>query len=172
MPQLPAFPFFVIGLIIVLAFLFFVADTFLDVIEKPKLKTKRLLSPAELTFYNYLVRATKGQYIIATHVPLSDVLKRQNRLARPLYTMFTKGHLDFVLVHPISGDPFLALELDDSTHMTPNAQNRDERKSKLLFAAKLPLYRFQVGQKWTESQITNILTELRNRNQASTAPPP
>lgn len=166
MPFVTSFPFLLVALVIVIAVLYVLADSLLGAIETPNLKTRRLLSPAELSFYNYLTRATRGQYIIATHIPISDILKRQSRLARSLYTMFTKGHLDFVLVHPISGDPFLAIELDDSTHMTPNAQDRDERKGKLLTAANLPLCRFQVGQKWNESQITNILTELKNRNQA------
>lgn len=93
-------------------------------------------------------------------VPLSEVFQRREFLDKDLYTMYMNGHVDFLLLHPISWEPVAGIEIDDSTHQTPGGRERDKRKDYLFEQAKLPLRRFRVGEEWEVEGIRTWLLDL------------
>lgn len=129
--------------------------------QPARIKSHRLLSPAETEFYNYLKRVTQGRFIIAVKTPLKDVFKYDGWLEPELYSMFANGHVDFLVLHPRSAEPILAIELDDSTHITAAAKDRDARKDRLFSGAKLPLKRVKAGKVWGDAEKNLILDLLK-----------
>lgn len=131
------------------------------VLSAPKgVRTRRLLSDSEAAFYWTLLKATEGRWVVLPKVPLSYFLRRLEYLPRAFYTMLENGHVDFLLVHPRSWEPAIAIELDDSSHQTPGRQERDRRKEVLLRAAGLPLLRWKVGEQWDVEEIARRLRTL------------
>ena len=98
----------------------------------PYRRRDHLLTAAELSFYGVLSRVVEGRFQVAWKVRMADVLwvpggtaDRQRHLNRIL-----AKHLDFVLCHPGSSAPVLAIELDDSSHGERHWYNA-ERRSQL-----------------------------------------
>jgi hypothetical protein len=155
-----------IAILVIALLLFSVLTAFLQAfIEKNRkleMQSKRLLSPAEAAFYKFLAQTVGSRYVINCKTPLDDVLKqpRGQRMSKPLFGMYKTGHIDFLVIHPLSTEPILAIELDDSTHLTAAAKDRDQRKDKLLAAANLPLMRVSPSTKWGEKEKQMINTVL------------
>jgi len=138
---------------------------FLERDQNLEIHSRRLLSPAEASFYKFLNQTIQSRYIINCQTPLQTFLKKsqQQSMSKRLYTMYKSGHIDFLLLHPLSTEPILAIELDDSTHITPAAKDRDQRKEQLLTAANLPLVRISTTSKWGEVERQAILSKLNDR---------
>jgi hypothetical protein len=124
------------------------------------IRTKKLLSNAEIAFFKILAKANQGRYVIALKIPLDEIFQRREMLDKDLYSMYANGHVDFLLVHPLSWQPVGAVELDDSTHRTPGGRERDSRKDFLFQQAKLPLTRFRVGEDWQAENIQQWIASL------------
>ena len=110
------------------------------------LSTRKLLSYQEAAFLKTLRKASGRRYIIAMKVRLNDVFSTRQELGNDLFRMYMNGHIDFLLVHPLSWEPVAGIELDDSTHQTPGARERDVRKDVLFHQAKLPIKRFLLNE--------------------------
>jgi hypothetical protein len=109
------------------------------------LSTRKLLTYQEAAFLKTLKKACGRRYVIAIKVRLNDVLYTREELGNELFRMYMNGHIDYLLVHPLSWEPVAGVELDDSTHQTPGARERDARKDVLFQQAQLPLKRFLLG---------------------------
>lgn len=117
----------------------------------------RLLSDSEAAFYWTLRKAVGERWVIAVKVPLAQIMKRRSHLPSGLYTMLQSGHVDFLLLHPRSWEPVIAIELDDTTHETPIRQERDRRKSDLFQLVGIPLLRWRVGESWNVEEIAQAI---------------
>jgi hypothetical protein len=135
-----------------------------------KLYARRTLTTAEGRFYDFLSETVKEQFIIQTKVPLRDLFRKYGWLEKGLYTMHSRGHIDFLLLEPITKQPVLAIELDYTSHDTPKGRDADKRKEELLKRANLPLRRIRVGKLWgLEEQrvIREALAEPLNLSRGS-----
>ncbi len=117
----------------------------------------RLLSDSEAAFYWTLKKAIGERWVIAVKVPLTQIMKRRMYLPSGLHTMLENGQVDFLLLHPRSWEPVVAIELDDTTHLTPIRQERDRRKDELFRIAGIPLLRWRVGQSWNVEEIAQAI---------------
>lgn len=117
----------------------------------------RLLSDSEAAFYWTLKKAIGERWVIAVKVPLAQMMKRRVYLPSGLHTMLENGQVDFLLLHPRSWEPVVAIELDDATHLTPIRQERDRRKDELFRIAGIPLLRWRVGQSWNVEEIAQAI---------------
>jgi hypothetical protein len=66
-------------------------------------------------------------------------------------------HLDFVLCHPESSAPILAIELDDSSHREGKRMKRDSFVDAALDAAKLPLLRVSVRRSYSPQELADLI---------------
>lgn len=122
-----------------------------------RIRPLRLLSESEAAFYWTLKKAIGERWVIAVKVPLAQIMKRRRHLPRGLYQMLEYGHVDFLLLHPRSWEPVIAIELDDTSHLTSVRRDRDRRKDELFRIAGIPLLRWQVGQNWSVEEIAQKL---------------
>jgi Protein of unknown function (DUF2726) len=113
-----------------------------------RLYASRTLTTAEGRFYDFLSETVNGQYVIQPKVPLRDLFRKYGRLEKGLYTMHSRGHVDFLLLERVTKQPVLAIELDYTSHDTPKGRDADMRKEELLKLAHLPLCRVRVGKLW------------------------
>ncbi|MDY7109277.1 MAG: DUF2726 domain-containing protein [Planctomycetota bacterium] len=102
-----------------------------------------LLTKAERSFLGVLRQAVGDEYLIFAKIRLADLVwipkgtdSRQRHLNR-----VTPRHIDFVLCDHNAIRPFLAIELDDSSHARPDRRSRDAFVDSALAAAGLPLLR-------------------------------
>jgi hypothetical protein len=130
-----------------------------------QLRADRLMTESELCFYKYLHGITQGEWIIGVKLPLKTVFKHMARLDEPLHKMYHYGHVDFLLLDPLSSLPVLAIELDDWRHQLPVRQDRDQRKNELFQRAGLRLERVPVGERWDHETARKIKAALPNYRQ-------
>jgi len=133
-------------------------------VRRPRLpyrKRDHLLTAAERSFYGVLRRVVAGRYQVAWKVRMADVLwipggtgNRQRHLNRIL-----AKHLDFVLCHPDSSAPVLAIELDDSSHREGKRRKRDSFVDAALSAAELPLLRVPVRRSYSPQELADLIRE-------------
>jgi len=127
----------------------------------PYRRRDHLLTAAELSFYGVLSRVVEGRFQVAWKVRMADVLwvpggtaDRQRHLNRIL-----AKHLDFVLCHPGSSAPVLAIELDDSSHGERQRRERDSFVDAALSAAQLPLLRVPVRRSYSPQELAEVIAE-------------
>ncbi len=115
---------------------------------------KYLLTPSEQIFFNRLQEYIKDRdYIICPKVRLGDIIgiekKRWHRvwtfIGRPwtVSGKLDRSHIDFLLIDRKSSLIRYAIELDDSSHASPQARYHDRVKTEACESVELPLLRFQ-----------------------------
>ena len=129
-----------------------------------KLYVRAQMTEAEGRFHDFLRNTIGNQFIIETKTPLKDLIKKYGWLERELYIMYRQGHIDFLILEPVSRQPVLAIELDDPSHDTPRGQDRDQRKDELFKRANLPLVRVRKGKLWGTDERKLIRQALRLEN--------
>src|SRR3990170_209703 len=149
-------------LVAVLAALIILALLRVLVARRPGLPYRtrdHLLTAAERSFYGVLLQVIDKRYHVAWKVRIADVLwipgsttNRQRHWNRIL-----AKHLDFVLCHPESSAPILAIELDDSSHRDGKRRQRDSFVDAALDAAELPLLRVPARRSYSPQELAELI---------------
>ena len=125
--------------------------------------TGPLLTPAERLFHATLCQAVGRRAVVMPKVRLYDV-------ARPAtgdggsHALAMRQHLDFVLADPTTLLPLAAVELDDSTHKSLDARQRDSVKDAALTGAGIPIYRVKARHSYSVDDLTHILELALSRS--------
>lgn len=125
-----------------------------------RVRRKLPLSMAEISLYRHLARGCPARYLLVAPAPLASFLRFEGRLDETLAETLEEGAVDFLLLHPTSGEPLLAIELDDSTNDTPAARYKDRHEAELLERARVPLFRTRLGSKWAEELEEAVLNAV------------
>lgn len=95
-----------------------------------------LANPANLLRVTWKVRL--GDLVTPEHgLEKSESTSLRNRV--------NQQHLDFVVVRARDAQPLVMIELDDKSHNTQAARQRDKKKTAALTSAGFPLLRVQVS---------------------------
>ncbi|WP_051303381.1 DUF2726 domain-containing protein [Psychromonas aquimarina] len=121
---------------------------------------ENLLTNAEQNFYNQLKRHIPAQFNINQKVRLADITKPTNNNIKLLHKVQAK-HVDFVITEQKSSKILCAIELDDSSHLSTSAFQRDNEKNIALNSAKIPLIRIRNTRKYTEGTFRLITQHLK-----------
>ena len=115
-----------------------------------------LLTKREYHFYNMLRRETDARgLLIHPKVGVKDLLQVTTKKQYMKYfRQIAQKHVDFVICDQ-SLHVLFALELDDSSHDTQNAKERDHFKDMAFRAAKIPLKRIR---EYDERAIRELFT--------------
>lgn len=121
----------------------------------PYRKTGKLLSDGELRFFLLLWNLIDDQTVIFTKVRLADLVKvdRSQPEVQKWQNKINQKHADFVLCDFSNCDPYLVIELDDSSHNSPKAQARDREKNAILEAAGVALLRVKVTSRYDSEEL-------------------
>jgi hypothetical protein len=128
----------------------------------PYARKQYLLSKAEFSFYRVLSQAGDGSFVVCPKVRLGDLLYVKKGADKPMgwINKINRNHIDFVLCNPQTMQVVAAVELDDSSHDSEKARQRDEVKNKACASAGLPLFRFRAQRSYDPSKILQDLSQL------------
>lgn len=116
------------------------------------------LSAAERSFYQVLLMALGDRATVCPKIGLWDLFF----VARPHENPGAKAHIDrkhvdFLVCQPITMQPLLGIELDDSSHQRPDRQQRDADVEAVFETAGLPLIRIQVQRSYNTRDLMKQL---------------
>lgn len=116
-----------------------------------------LMTPAEMNFYERLFAIAGDRYWVFAQVHLDDLLDHRikGQSWRGALSAIQRKSVDYVLCDRQSMKTVYAVELDDSSHDTPERQERDKRVEQLLASVDLPLVRFRDVSVMTDEQIAH-----------------
>ena len=140
----------------------------------PYRRKECLLTNAERSFYEVLVRAVGNQWLVFPKIRVSDLLSVKSTPNRQSYrNKIQSKHADFVLCRKDTVGPVLVIELNDSSHDAPERRERDAFVGRAYRAAGLPFLsiRVQKGYPPAElaSQIALAISGNANGNEKAVA---
>lgn len=130
--------------------------------EFPFYKNPYFLTNAEKSFFRVLSSIVSDRYIICCQVGLGSLV-RINKKGREWWVhrgRLGQKSLDFVLLDKNTLEPKMAIELDDSSHLLPNRQKRDEFVEKVMEVAGIPLIRIKNQSSYDIQELKNQLKIL------------
>ena len=120
--------------------------------EFTDVQPKEFLSPAEKEFKEYLRQRLPEDIEIHCKVRLADILKTETK-----YRKIIMMHIDFVLLDANTQKVMLAIELDDKSHDTAKAKERDAIKNEALYKSGIKLIRVPNSDKYHPALIKKII---------------
>lgn len=129
-------------------------------------QSKPLLTPAESAFYKYLNICCNAYNIkICPKVRMEDFIQTKAQNPREYYKFrgyIKSRHIDFLLCDE-SMNILCAIELDDTSHMTTNAQKTDEMKNEIYEAIGIQLFRVSTQADYKEAVKTIMLYTISEK---------
>ena len=130
----------------------------------PYKKNKYLFSLAERSFYNVLEKITsKENYLLFSKVRMEDLLWIPRSI--PSKERFgwrnriKSRHVDFLICDKENISPLLVIELDDSSHNTIKAKQKDNFVDKVFKDAKIPLLRVKAKKYYSEEEVLKEINQ-------------
>lgn len=130
---------------------------------RPRYATRKsLLSQAEIAFHKVLLEAVPEAPIFPK-VRVADVMDAAERFSGD-FLRISQKHFDWVLCHPVSFEPLIAIELDDSSHQWSDKQRKnDQVKDDAAREAGIALLRFPWQSQYEAAQIRNRIGEVLDK---------
>ncbi len=118
------------------------------------------LTTPEMSFYVSLHKAVGTQAVICPKVGLKDIffLGKDTKDYMKYWGKISQKHVDFLLCDPKTMNPFCGIELDDASHESAKAKERDAFVEKVYKDAELPLVRVKTQPSYTIEDIIRVLT--------------
>lgn len=124
-----------------------------------------LLTPAELSFFNVLRKIAGKKFTIAIKVRVADLIEC-SPAAWKAYGQKTAGqHVDFVLLAPKDLRIVACIELDDRSHRTERAYQKDKVKTEILYEAGIPLVRVPVRREYDKKELKKQIKDTLKRTE-------
>lgn len=131
-------------------------------------KIESLITEGEMPFYRVLKSAVGSKLVICPKVDMKSVVKA----AIPsgdwtAYNKIKEKHVDFLLCKPDTMEPWLAIELQDSSHNRTKQQKRDQEKRSALKSAGVPLLEVQWHASYDPKKLQQQMIEaVKSQQQA------
>lgn len=121
-------------------------------------RKKSLLTPTEKQFYDILkVKCDSRNLLIYPKVRIEDYIEVTTQKQKNKYRGRIKSrHIDFLVCDAYT-NILMAIELDDRSHNTPEAQEVDEFKNKLFEHVNIPLARIKTNPEAYNAEIERNL---------------
>ncbi|MEI8174408.1 MAG: DUF2726 domain-containing protein [bacterium] len=117
---------------------------------KHYVKRNYLMSKAEHEFFKALQETVKDKYYIVPQVQLSKIVEvnHYEHFKRKYFNKIDRKSVDFVLFNKEYFTPYMAIELDDSSHMLPPREVRDDFVGSILERVSIKLVRVPVAKSY------------------------
>ena len=125
----------------------------------PYYLNQKFLSFAEQNFLHVLEQVTENKAAIFAKVNLGDLFYVKHQKWGRYRAKIDRKHVDFLICHPKTYKPVLAIELDDSSHNNAKAKARDEFKDTVFKAAGLPLLRVPVQHTYNTKELQQVIIQ-------------
>lgn len=127
--------------------------------DLPYEKNPKFLSTAEKSFYKVLYQVIGKKYLIFAKVRLADIIrvKAGTKDYCGANNKIQSKHIDFIVINPQSLEPVIAVELDDSSHNSDRAKEKDIFKDDIFDACGVRIVRFKAQKAYTVEEIRSGL---------------
>lgn len=119
---------------------------------------KSVMTDREKIFYHKLLFAVGDKYLVFPQIHLSSIFSQYVK-GQSFSAAFKKVNsisVDYIIVDKVTLDTLLAIELDDKTHNSKKAYDKDIEKDNLFKSINLPLIRFD-SIKISNEEINKII---------------
>ncbi|AGS38467.1 MAG: hypothetical protein ACJA2Y_000637 [Cycloclasticus pugetii] len=127
----------------------------------PYQKLDALFTPAERSFYGVLEQIKGDSAIVLGKVRVADVIKPNKGLSRSewqkAFNKISAKHFDFLLCKNDDLSVLCAIELDDSSHLSKNRQQRDEFLRGACEASSVPLIQVPAKAGYVIAEVNDLL---------------
>ncbi|MCZ2798861.1 DUF2726 domain-containing protein [Vibrio alginolyticus] len=129
----------------------------------PYIPKDRLLSNAELSFYQVLNSILCDNVTLFSKVRIADIvgikkgLDAKNRMSH--LGKIAQKHVDFVITDAKTSKIIAAIELDDSSHESERSKKRDKFVNDVFASANIPLVRFPAKRGY---QLPDLMSQLEH----------
>jgi len=128
------------------------------------------LSPAEVSLFHVLEKMVQGQKLILSKVSLGDLFYVSSKdNSTTYYNKINRKHVDFLLCDPKTLNPFLGIELDDSSHKRADRVERDDFVNEVFAAAGLPLVHVPAQQTYNIQELASLFKQALAQRSVSNA---
>jgi hypothetical protein len=115
---------------------------------------KPFLTPAEIAYYRMLRMIFADRYLIFAQVRVVDLCEVLDRpVNQGAVNRIDRRHVDFVLCHPRTFKPMVAIELDDSTHDRPYRRRKDAFLDEVFRVIGMKLVRQRVRLVYSHDEV-------------------
>lgn len=122
----------------------------------PYRKKTFLLSRAEYAFDKVLSDVVGDRFYIGRQVPLSSIVEVTTTY-KPYRSKIDKKTIDFVLFNKAGYTPYLAIELDDRSHLRLDRIKRDQFVESVLSKAGIRLARVENSYEYDKNKLLNTI---------------
>lgn len=122
----------------------------------PYRKKSFLLTKTEYAFDKVLTEAVQDKYYIGRQVPLSSIIEVTTTY-KPYRSKIDKKTIDFVLFNKAGYTPYLAIELDDPSHLRMDRIERDRFVEEVLHKADIRLKRIKTAYSYNPEEIAEVI---------------
>jgi hypothetical protein len=124
---------------------------------KHYVKKNYLMSKAEHEFFKVLQEAVKDRYYIVPQVQLSKIIEvnKYEKNKRVYRNKIDRKSVDFVLFNKEYFTPYVVIELDDSSHMLPEREERDGFVDSILNRVGIKIVHIKVSKNYNIEEISN-----------------
>ena len=122
---------------------------------KHYVKKNYLMSKAEHEFFKVLQEVVKDKYYIVPQVQLSKIIEvnKYEHFKRKYFNKIDRKSVDFVLFNKEYFTPYMVIELDDTSHMLPVRENRDDFVDSILNRVGIKIIHIPVSNSYDLSNI-------------------
>ena len=122
---------------------------------KHYVKKNYLMSKAEHEFFKVLQEAVKDRYYIVPQVQLSKIIEvnKYEKNKRVYRNKIDRKSVDFVLFNKEYFTPYMVIELDDSSHMLPEREERDDFVDSILNRVGIKVVHIKTSNNYNLSHI-------------------
>ncbi len=126
---------------------------------KHYVKKNYLMSKAEHEFYKVLQETIKDKYYIVPQVQLSKIVEvnKYEKNKRTYFNKIDRKSVDFVLFNKEYFTPYMVIELDDSSHMLPERENRDGFVDSILNRVGIKIIHVKTENNYNHNMLSNLL---------------
>lgn len=125
----------------------------------PYYKRNSLLTRAERSFFSVLQGIKNDEFEVFTKVRVADIVGIEKGLTKSerakAFNRIRSKHFDFVICDKKRVSVICIIELDDSSHLKPQAKRNDDFKNKLCASCSLPLIRIKAARSYNATEIRN-----------------
>jgi very-short-patch-repair endonuclease len=129
---------------------------------KHYVKKNYLMSIAEHEFYKVLKETIKDRYYIVPQVQLSKIIEvnKYEKNKRVYRNKIDRKSVDFVLFNKEYFTPYMVIELDDSSHMLPEREDRDSFVDSILNRVGIKVVHIPVSKNYDIKQVSDKINTL------------
>jgi hypothetical protein len=128
-----------------------------------------MLSAPELVFYNVLLEAISGRFVVLLKVGILDLCEITNRhIDEKAFKRLASTRVDFLLCDRSSLTPLVAIELDDATYLPRELAERDALVSDALRTVGVALIRQRIQKSYDAETIARWIDAAMPRSPGPT----